>query len=146
MPSASTSTEHPKSIWLNGFAPFGLGIGLAIAAFLLVTQLPPERQLDVLAVALGAIGAVYLGSALAEKSRRSIVLEAIATVLCIALALAGLWLSPLALILGYGLHGIWDFLHHPVPVGAQIPQRWYPPLCVGFDWAIAVAMVWQYCR
>jgi len=62
---------------------------------------------------------------------------------CLALALMGLWISLLLLLGGYELHGVWDFFQHPVPVGAQISQRWYPPLCVGFDWAIALAIFTQ---
>ncbi|MFE4108507.1 DUF6010 family protein [Almyronema epifaneia] len=123
--------------------PLVLGVALAGLAGWLLRWLPPQPRLDVYAVALAAIGAVYVGSALSEKRGRSIFLEAIVAIACIALALMGLWISPLALIGGYVLHGVWDFFHHPVPVGAQIPQRWYPPLCVGFDWAIAIAIFIQ---
>lgn len=125
---------------LRGLVPFGLGVALAGLAGLLLRWVPSQPRLEVYAVVLAAIGAVYVGSALAEKRGRSIVLEAIAAIACMALALTGLWVSPLALIAGYVLHGAWDFFHHPVPVGAQIPQRWYPPLCVGFDWAIAIVI------
>ncbi|WP_346293193.1 DUF6010 family protein [Sphaerothrix gracilis] len=128
----------------RGGLSFGLGILLAIAAGILLHWVPSQPRLDVYAVALAAIGAVYVGSALAEKWGRIIFLEAAIATTCIALALIGLWVSPLALIAGYILHGIWDFFHHPVHVGAQIPQRWYPPLCVGFDWAIALVITLQY--
>jgi hypothetical protein len=126
--------------WGRGLIPFGLGVVLAGLAGLLLRWVPPQPRLDVYAVALAAIGSVYVGSALSEKRGRSILLEAIVAIACIALALMGLWISPLALIGGYVLHGVWDFFHHPVPVGAQIPQRWYPPLCVGFDWAISIVI------
>lgn len=133
--------QHPR---LTGLMPFGLGVALAGLVSLILHWVPPQPRLDVYAVALGAIGAVYVGSALAEKRGRSIFLEAIVAIACIALALTGLWVSPLAIVAGYVLHGIWDFFHHTVPVGAQIPQRWYPPLCVGFDWAIALVIFLQY--
>ncbi len=130
--------------WLKGLMPFGLGAALAGLAGFLLHWVPPQPRLDVYAVALAAIGAVYVGSALAEKRGRSIVLEAAIAIACIAIALTGLWVSPLALVAGYGLHGVWDFFHHPIHVGAEIPQRWYPPLCVGFDWAIAIVIFLQY--
>lgn len=128
----------------RGWLSFGIGILLAIAVGILLYWVPPHPRLDVYAVALAAIGAVYVGSALVEQRGRSIVLEVLIAIACLALALTGLWVSPLALIAGYVLHGVWDFFHHPVHVGVQIPQRWYPPLCVGFDWAIAVMMILQY--
>ncbi|NER80186.1 MAG: hypothetical protein F6K42_11510 [Leptolyngbya sp. SIO1D8] len=130
--------QHP---WVNGLMPFGLGVALAGLVGLLLHWVPSQARLEVYAVALAAIGAVYVGSALAEKRGRSIFLEAAIAIACIVLALTGLWVSPLALIAGYVLHGVWDFFHHPIP---QIPQRWYPPLCVGFDWAIAVLIFLQY--
>lgn len=129
--------------WGRGLMPFGFGVALAGLAGWLLRWVPPQLRLDVYAVALSAIGAVYVGSALSEKRGRSIFLEAIVAIACLALALMGLWISPLALTGGYVLHGVWDFFHHPVPVGTQIPQRWYPPLCVGFDWAIAIAIFIQ---
>ena len=124
--------------------PFALGVALAGLAGFLLHWVPSQPRLDVYAVAFVAIGAVYVGSALAEKRGRSILLETAIAIACIALAPIGLWVSPLALIAGYILHGIWDFFHHPVHVGAQITQRWYPPLCVGFDWAIALIITLQY--
>lgn len=124
--------------------PVGFGIALAGLVGLLLHWVPPPPRLDVLAVALSAIGAVYVGSALVEKRGRSIGLEGLVAIACMVLALLGLWLSPLALIAGYVFHGVWDFFHHPLPFGAQIPQRWYPPFCVGFDWAIALFIGFEY--
>ncbi len=140
-----TQNEQPKN-WLRGFLPFLVGVLLAIAAGMLLSFVPSEPRLDILSITLGAIGAVYVGSALAEKQRSSILLETAIALACAVLALTGLWLSPMYLIAGYLLHGIWDFFHHPISVGAQISQRWYPPFCVGFDWAIAFVIGLQYFR
>lgn len=127
-----------QNLWLRGLMPFALGVILAGLAGFLLHWVPPRPSLDVYAVALAAIGAVYVGSALVKQRGQTIFLEALIAIACIILALTGLWVSPWALFGGYVLHGVWDFFHHPVHVGAEIPQNWYPPLCVGFDWAIAI--------
>lgn len=143
--SESKNASDPRTaFWQQGFLPFGMGILLAIAVGSSLNLVPPQPRLDILALVLAAIGAVYVGSALVEKQVRSILLEALVALACIILALLGLWVSPGWVTAGYVLHGIWDFFHHSMLVGAPISQRWYPPLCVGFDWAIAVAVGLQY--
>ena len=95
-----------------------------------------QPRLDILAVGQSAIGSVYVGSAIAQQQQQDVWMETIIAVVCVVIALLGLWKSPLWLLAGYVLHGVWDLFHHAQSVGTQISQRWYPPLCVGFDWAI----------
>ena len=40
------------------------------------------------------------------------------------------------LVIGWTLHVFWDFLLHPGGHPGYVPS-WYPPLCLGFDLAIA---------
>ncbi|RZM79073.1 hypothetical protein DYY88_09935 [Leptolyngbya iicbica LK] len=82
----------------RGWLSFGIGILLAITTGILLHWVPPQPRLDVYAFAFAAIGAVYVGSALAEKRGRSIFLEAAIAIACIALSLFALWVSPLVLM------------------------------------------------
>jgi hypothetical protein len=135
--SQESSTRQSKS-WVQKILPFFAGILLAMLASGLLSFVLTEPRLDILAVGLAAIGSVYVGSAIAQKQRQSILTETAIALLCVVLALLGLWFSPVWLVAGYVLHGVWDLFHHSQSAGAQISQRWYPPLCVGFDWAIAL--------
>ena len=135
--SQESSTGQSES-WVQRFFPFFIGILLAIIASSLLSFVLAEPRLDILAVGLAAIGSVYVGSAIAQKQRQNILLEIAIALLCVVLALLGLWVSPVWLVAGYVLHGVWDLFHHAQSAGAKISQRWYPPLCVGFDWAIAL--------
>mmetsp|Transcript_43423 Transcript_43423/g.108473 ORF Transcript_43423/g.108473 Transcript_43423/m.108473 type:complete len:97 (-) Transcript_43423:115-405(-) len=47
--------------------------------------------------------------------------------------------SKFYLIAGYVCHGVWDALHHGA-VKTPCP-RWYIPLCLVYDWAVALALV-----
>lgn len=135
--SQESSTGQSES-WVQRFFPLLAGILLAMLASGLLSFVLAGPRLEILAVALAAIGSVYVGSAIAQKERRNILLETAIALLCVVLALLGLWFSPIWLIVGYILHGVWDLFHHAQSAGAQISQRWYPPLCAGFDWAIAL--------
>ena len=56
------------------------------------------------------------------------------------LVLAGLLQSPAILAMGYFLHGLWDLVHHPRYLRSPGPW-WYKPLCLAYDWVIALVIV-----
>lgn len=41
---------------------------------------------------------------------------------------------------GWALHVLWDVLLHEYGAGANFVPYWYPPLCIGFDLAAALAI------
>lgn len=106
--------------------------------------LPAERGLDLLAVGLAVVGAVYLGSALNDGRLQLQLLEGGVAVVFLVLALVGLWYSPLVLAAGWLLHAVWDSFHHPHPVGAPIAAHWYPLACLSFDVLVAAFLLIQY--
>ena len=138
MPYSQESVTEQSKHWIRKILPFLVGMLLAVLASGLLSMAQAQPRLDILAVGLSAIGSVYVGSAIAQQQQQDVWVETIIAVVCVVIALLGLWKSPLWLLVGYVLHGVWDLFHHAQSVGTQISQRWYPPLCVGFDWAIAV--------
>jgi hypothetical protein len=56
------------------------------------------------------------------------------------LAFLGVRYSAYFLALGWVAHVAWDLLLHPVHVSAYAPL-WYPVACIGFDLAVAGAVV-----
>lgn len=109
-----------------------IGIGLAVVTIVLVTRLPDRYSLDLLALLLAAIAAIYVGFALSDGRASSIVLEVGIAVVFILLAAGGRWFSPLLLAGAYGAHGVWDAIHHPKAIQTRIPS-WYAPFCLAYD-------------
>ena len=60
-----------------------------------------------------------------------------------ALALAGLWHSPVWLALGYALHGALDFLHHGLRLGAGAGAC-FPWPCLSFDGIVALFVLYHW--
>jgi hypothetical protein len=122
---------------LKGYRKFTfLGLILAAATMVVLVLLPSDKGVDLLAILLAAVGAIYIGSALANDRPGETKLETGAALITILLALGGLWLSPYLLAIGYFLHGAWDILHHPEVIKTRI-AKWVPPFCLVYDWLIA---------
>jgi len=70
-------------------------------------------------------------------------LEIAAGIAFIAMAVLGLWWSSLWIAVGYVLHGVYDFLHHPRGIRTGV-RRWFPPFCATFDWLVALyVLLWR---
>ena len=125
---------------------FLTGVVLGLLLCFTLSLIPVRQALDISAAILVAAGAVYFGTATANHHhrRRKLVLEAVVGIGFILLALLGLWVSPLIMATGYLLHGVWDFFHHPRRVGAKLEAKWYPPVCLGFDWLVGAFIVLKY--
>lgn len=120
--------------------PAIIGLVLAGLTALPVWLLPDRVALTILAVLLAAIAGVYVGIALMVRDRDLILPETVLAVLFLTAAAAGLTASPLALAAGYFAHGLWDLAHRPPFLRAPGPW-WYAPLCVSYDWAVALIIV-----
>jgi hypothetical protein len=124
------------------FKPMIFGGVLAGVTILSVTLFPTDKAIDLLAMLLAIIGAIYIGFALSDRRQKELWIELAAAAVTISLAVAGLWVSPGFLVIGYMFHGAWDIGHHPRLIQTRI-VGWYPPACVVYDWIIAAfILVW----
>jgi hypothetical protein len=127
-------------------APSMIGIGLSLATLPLHLLIDHRYSVELAAVMVAVIGAIYVGFAIQAGSVRQIAVESIVATLFMAAGLAGLWLSPWAVPAAYVLHGVWDWLHHGLGHdGALVaPRGWYPPFCAAYDWvfALGLAAIW----
>ena len=64
-------------------------------------------------------------------------MEGLAGLAFVFIAMLGLWWTSLWIAVGYVLHGVWDYLHHPRRIRTGI-RRWFPPFCATFDLLVAV--------
>ncbi len=106
---------------------------LTISFFLMF---PKQRVLELLVILLAVIASIYLGFALIDGRRREIMIEISGMFFFLALAVFGLWFSPIFLIAGYLAHGVWDIIHNPKIIQTEVVE-WYKVLCLVYDWIIA---------
>ena len=118
------------------------GAILAVITSDVVMQMPRPKALELLAMLLASIAAVYVGCALSTEQRRHAVIEAIAASAFFVLAVLGLWLTPFLLVAGYLGHGIWDIAHHPRGIHTKI-ATWWPPFCLVYDWVVGTFLYWS---
>lgn len=122
--------------------PLALAFILAAATILPAVLLPPALTLDLLALLLAGIAGVYVGFAITDGRGRTLAVEAAVALVCLAVAAFGLWWSPLALVVGYTAHGVWDVVHHPQRIDTRLAP-WYPPFCAVYDWLVAIfILIW----
>jgi chromate transport protein ChrA len=119
------------------------GVVLAAVTWAVLARVPGRRGVEFLVALLAAAAAVYLGAALRDGREKLIALETAAFAVVFALAMAGLWVTPKLLALGYFVHGAWDFLHHSAGRGADVGTT-FPPLCLTYDWIVAVFILRVY--
>ncbi len=114
-------------------------VGAVVAApvLVLVSVLSRERGLDLLAVQLAAIAAVYVGSSLADGRVSLVAPETIVAFVFFACSLFGRWASPAILAAGYFAHGAWDAVHHLGAISTLLPN-WYAPFCLGYDGVVGL--------
>lgn len=120
--------------------PYLLAVGLAVPTIGACLLLGSSLARDALSLLLAVICAVYVGYGLADGSPRAVITEVSVAAVFFAFALLGLRASSLWLVVGYVLHGVWDYLHRPKLVPTRLPV-WYPPFCAVYDWLIAAFIV-----
>ncbi len=120
-----------------------IGSALAGVTLLLLSALPSQHGIALLAVILAAAAAVYAGSALAEAQKGVLQLETSVFIIVASTAVLGLWYSPLFLAVGYIGHGVWDALHHPHRIGAPA-GAWFPPFCMVYDLIVGAFILVKY--
>ena len=102
--------------------------------------LPKAFALEILALLLSAIAAVYVGFALSDGRIKLILIEAGVALTFLVVSALGLQISSLFLAAGYFIHGGWDSLHHPSGIQTKI-TGWYPPFCLIYDWLLAIFII-----
>jgi len=116
-----------------------LGGGMALATLPLHALLPHRLSVELAALMLAAIGAIYIGFALRDGRAKAMTTEIIVAVLFLAAAAIGLTVQPWAIPAAYFAHGLWDAAHHH-HVDTAMP-RWYIPFCALYDWVFAAGLM-----
>lgn len=136
----STSAKAPVA------TPAAIGIGLSLASLPLHLWLPHALSVQLAALVLAAVFAIYVGFALQTGTRRQMVLEIGFASAGLAVAAFGLWVWAWAIPIAYAVHGVWDWAHHHGHDRLVAIPRWYPPFCAAVDWVLALglAAIWTW--
>jgi hypothetical protein len=115
----------------------------AILGALFVAVASKLRQLrSIVAAGLVVAAAIYVGfAAIAAAGATWLAIESFGVLLYGAFAWLGLKRSAGWLALGWALHVGWDVGLHQLHHGSVFTPSWYPPLCTGFDLAVAGLVV-----
>ena len=125
------------------FSAPSVGGLLALASLPLHVAITRWHSVELAAVTLAAVGAIYAGFGLQRGSVPQASGEVAVALVFIATALAGMWSVPLLIPAAFAAHGAWDMLHHADSRLVTVP-RWYPPFCAVYDWTFAAGLtaVW----
>ena len=119
-----------------------LGVILALSAIIGLHWPLRDEALNGLALFLAFTACVYPGAVLAQNAKRWVSLSEIAIgIAVLACAWLGVTRQPLWIVVGYLVHGVWDWGHHSKHVPTRT-KAWFPPTCAAFDFAIAGYTAW----
>jgi hypothetical protein len=125
---------------LFGLHPYIPAAFLAVIVLIPIALTPEPYRTELLAYQLLIIAGVYIGFAVNDGRAAVIGIEVAHLVVFVALTLLGLWVSPWFIVVGYFTHGAWDMLHRPSLIQTEL-ARWYPPLCLVYDWIFGAVMI-----
>lgn len=117
------------------------GAVLGLATDAVAFTLPRHQARPLCGAGLAAAGGVYLGFAVADGRRSALLVQTGELLGFTALAaLAVQRDSPGLLGVGWLAHVTWDALHYRGRGPTRV-RSWYPPLCIGYDVALAVPLL-----
>jgi hypothetical protein len=117
------------------------GAVLGLATDAVVLALPRQQARRLSGVGLAATGGVYLGFGVADGRRSALLVQTGELLGFTALAaLAVQRDSPGLLGAGWLAHPVWDALHYRGRGPTRV-RSWYPPLCIGYDVALAAPLL-----
>ena|SRR5437764_10592022 len=117
----------------------GAALGLATDAVALALPRQQARQLS--GATLAAAAGIYAGFAVADGRRSALLVQAGELLGFMALAVLAVQRdSPGLLGTGWLAHMAWDALHYRGRGPTRV-RTWYPPLCIGYDMALAAPLL-----
>ena len=118
-----------------------VGALLALGVGFLATVAGMDRDRAFYPTVLMVVAALYALFAVIGGSTRALVLECLAGVIFLALAVAGFRSSLWLVVLGLAGHGVFDFVHGGVVSNPGVPA-WWPSFCGTYDVTAAIYLTW----
>jgi hypothetical protein len=87
------------------------------------------------------VAAYYALFAVTGASTHALVLESLAGMVFLVVAVAGFKWSHWAVVVALAAHGVFDFIHGAVIGNSGVP-RWWPEFCLTYDVTAAAYLAW----
>jgi hypothetical protein len=117
------------------------GAVLGLATDAVAFALPRQQARRLSGAALAAAGGIYAGFAVADGRRSALLVQGGELLGFTALAAIAVQRdSPGLLGAGWLAHTAWDALHYRGRGPTRV-RSWYPPLCIGYDMALAAPLL-----
>jgi hypothetical protein len=113
----------------------GVIIAIMVGLFASVVGLDKERSFY--SVVLIVIATYYLLFAVIAKSTEALTAEVFPVIIFAAAAVIGFMRTQWIVVVGLGLHGVFDFIHHTAIANPGVPV-WWPGFCLAYDVTAAV--------
>lgn len=115
----------------------GLLVAALVAAYATMTSLGRSRAFY--PTVLIVVAHYYVLFAVLGESQQALVAELLVMAVFVAMATVGHARSLRLVVLGLAAHGVMDAFHGLVIENPGVPT-WWPPFCLGFDVAAALAL------
>jgi hypothetical protein len=122
-----------------------IGVSLALVVGVLATTLRLDRDRAFYPTVTMVIASCYVLFAVMGASTHTLVLESLAGVVFLVLAVYGFRSSLWVVVAALAVHGIFDLVHDSVIPDPGVPT-WWPEFCLGYDVMAAVYLAWLLSR
>lgn len=126
--------------WYTKPALAGAALAGLTAPLLLLS---PQIALRLLGILLAAMAGYYIWIAVWVRDRTLFIIEVLAAVLFVVMAVAGFRYSPKILALGYVILGLWSMAHHPRYLRSP-GSSWVQPFFLSFSWVLSLVIVFRF--
>jgi len=109
---------------------------IIIVTFAVGFYLPHFKALDFFAILLILLTGSLVGFALADGRPDKIIIEILAAVGFVVVALLGMWKWTWLIPTGFVVHGVWCLVHHYSFIGARVVS-WFSPMCAFYSVLVA---------
>jgi hypothetical protein len=118
-----------------------VGALLALSVGLFATAVGLDRDRAFYPVVTIVIAFLYSLFAVMGNSTRALVLESLAGVIFVALAVAGFRRSLWLVVVALAAHGLFDSIHGSIISNPGVPA-WWPGFCLTYDVTAAAYLAW----
>ncbi len=119
-----------------------IGAVLAIVWLMIIRRQTKANRNIGIGLVIAAL--IYVGFALFGPAPSPwLFIEIIGVVIFAAFAWLGINRAAFWLAAGWAIHIAWDVGLHQIGTGQVFTPAWYPPLCIGFDTAVALGIMFN---
>ena len=118
-----------------------VGVVLAVLVGAFARAVGLDRERSFYSTVLIVVASYYLLFAVMGGSARALLIESVALIAFVLLAVAGFKRNPWLVVAGLAGHGVFDLLHARIVSNPGVPD-WWPAFCLAYDVTAAAFLTW----